>query len=169
MFSTKWPADAGSLSILRQEPFWRRESDGPIRRMACHARLNRHGLRCRQRICQLRCQQAVDMPCGVIRQRNAPQASVWCDGIRLPWSCDRAGVPVRGFGWRSSKGCWQPAGGAATAGGGVQARWWRWRKRQVMRFMLTFPDPKLPSRTTSPLSGGPIQAAVGNRQQRSDH
>ena len=35
--------------------------------------------------------------------------------------------------------------------------------------MPSFPDPKLPLRTTSPIFGGPIHAAVGNRQQRPDH
>lgn len=38
-----------------------------------------------------------------------------------------------------------------------------------MRFMLAFPDPKLQMRTTSPVFGGPIHAAVLNQQQRSDH
>jgi hypothetical protein len=35
--------------------------------------------------------------------------------------------------------------------------------------MLTFPDPKLSLRTTSPIFGGPIHAAVGKRQQQPDH
>ena len=39
----------------------------------------------------------------------------------------------------------------------------------VVRFMLTYPLPKMPARTTSRIFGGPIHAAVGNRQQRSDH
>jgi hypothetical protein len=42
------------------------------------------------------------------------------------------------------------------------------RVQLVVRFMLICPDPKLTPRTTSPLFGGPIHAAVGNRQQRPD-
>lgn len=39
----------------------------------------------------------------------------------------------------------------------------------VVRFMLTYPLPKKPPRTTSRIIGGPSHAAVGNRQRRSDH
>ena len=39
----------------------------------------------------------------------------------------------------------------------------------VVRFMLTYPLPKKPPRTTSRIFGGPIHAAVGNRKRRSDH
>ena len=39
----------------------------------------------------------------------------------------------------------------------------------VVRFMLTYPLPKKLPRTTSCVFGGPIHAAVGNRQRRSDH
>jgi hypothetical protein len=39
----------------------------------------------------------------------------------------------------------------------------------VVRFMLTFPGPTMPWRTTSHIFGGPIHAAALNRQQRSDH
>jgi hypothetical protein len=41
--------------------------------------------------------------------------------------------------------------------------------RLLVRFMLTYPLPKKPPRTNSPILGGPIHAAVGNRQRRSDH
>jgi len=43
------------------------------------------------------------------------------------------------------------------------------RARLVVRFKLTYPLPKKPPRTTSLIFGGPIHAAVGNRQRRSDH
>ena len=39
----------------------------------------------------------------------------------------------------------------------------------VVGFMLTFLNPKKPPRTTSRIFGGPIHAAAGNRQRRSDH
>ncbi len=39
----------------------------------------------------------------------------------------------------------------------------------VVRFMQTVPGPAVAPRTTSLCVGGPIHAAVGNRQQRSDH
>jgi hypothetical protein len=39
----------------------------------------------------------------------------------------------------------------------------------VVRFLLAFPVGKIPQRTTSTMFGGPIYAAIGNRQQRSDH
>jgi hypothetical protein len=35
--------------------------------------------------------------------------------------------------------------------------------------MLTFPAPKMRPRPTSHEFRGPIHAAIGNRQQRSDH
>jgi hypothetical protein len=39
----------------------------------------------------------------------------------------------------------------------------------VVRFLQAFPVGKTPQRTTSTMFGGPIHAATGNRQQRSDH
>jgi hypothetical protein len=39
----------------------------------------------------------------------------------------------------------------------------------VVRFMLPLPGSELSQRTTSLMFGGPIHAAVGNRQQRPDH
>jgi hypothetical protein len=39
----------------------------------------------------------------------------------------------------------------------------------MVRFMLTYPLPKKPSRTTSRIFGGPIHAAVGDRQRRLHH
>ena len=51
----------------------------------------------------------------------------------------------------------------------INAVAWLIRGSLLVGFMLTYSRPKTPLRTTNPIFGGPIHAAVGNRQRRSDH